>query len=308
MELVVNPSAGGGRAGKRLVALERALRDAGLRVNVHSTRGRRDLHDTVKRVVLDKAPLVGVLGGDGTFHDAVNALLSDEGQLIDCAETVFVSLPAGTGGDLGARTLQLPSDPAALARVVATGRDRAFDLGKITYVAEGGRRAVKLFANIASCGISGRVDDLVARGPKWLGGKAAYFVASLRANLGWKNQQVRIVVDDALLYEGPVMTAAVCNGRAFGGGMLVAPDARADDGVFDITVLGDIGLAGVATLSSKLYAGTHRAMPEVTVGRGRRVVIETPERDLRLDVDGETPGFGPATIEMLPGAIKLRHP
>lgn len=303
---MLNPAAGGGRAGQRLGRVEAALRDAGFAVQVHRTAGRRALYDTVRGLVTDRAPTVGIMGGDGTFHDAMAALLSPDDTLLDASATVFAVVPAGTGGDLAARTLEVPAEADDLARWMAHATPAPFDLGRLVYRDAQGAPAVTLFCNVASAGLSGRVDALVARGPKWIGGPAAYFTASLRATAGWRHTRARVTVDGVTVYDGPAMTVAVCNGRAFGGGMKIAPGALADDGTLEVVVLGDLGLADIARLTPRIYQGTHDTLAGVVTARGRRVAIEG---DLQLNVDGETPGAAPAEMTVLPGAVRvLRHP
>lgn len=306
IELLVNPSAGGGRAGRLLGDFTRELAAQGFSATVHRTAGRASLVDLARKLLQEGAPLIGVMGGDGTLHDVLGALLAADGSLLDASRTTFVPIPAGTGGDLAIRTLGVPTDPAALVAWIARGRPTPFDLGRLEYTTSTGAPAVMLFTNIASCGMSGRVDALVATGPRWLTGKSAYFLASARALLGWRHQGVHVEVDGRSFYEGRMLTVAVANGRAFGGGMLVAPMADPSDGSLDVVVLGDLPWVELATVSRTLYDGTHVRSKYVHVTRGRMVKIVATERDpVLLDVDGETPGRLPGTFTVLPGAVSM---
>ena len=306
IELLVNPAAGGGRAGRMLGDLTRELAGKGFSATIHRTASRGALVDLARTLVRDGAPLVGVMGGDGTFHDAVGAILGADGEILDASRTTFAAIPAGTGGDLAARTLGIPKTPAAVADWLGRAKPTPFDLGRLEYTTNAGAPAVTLFTNIASCGMSGRVDELVATGPKWITGKAAYFVASARALVGWKHKAVRVEVDGETLYEGRILTVAVANGRAFGGGMMVAPTADPGDGLLDVVILGDLPLVELANVSRTLYDGSHVGSKNVHTGRGRRVTITSTEAaPVLLDVDGETPGRLPGTFSVLPGAVSL---
>ncbi len=307
MDLVVNPAAGGGRAGRLLGEMSRELERAGFSVNVHRTGGRQHLYETVQRLVREGVEAIGVMGGDGTFHDAANALLLPDATVLDASRTVFAALPVGTGGDLGQRTLRMPGTPCAIADALAGAVEVPFDLGRLEYGAEG-QRAVTLFTNIASCGISGRVDALVVKGPKWLSGKASYLFGTVRAIAGWRHARMTVRVDGALLYDGKAMVVAVCNGRAFGGGMVVSPGSDATDGVLDVVVLGDLSLADVVKLTPRFYDGTHLAMERVYSAKGTRVEIDAPDTDVQLDVDGETPGSIPGVFTVIPGALRVLRP
>lgn len=306
IELLVNPAAGGGRAGRLLGEFTRELSAQGFTATVHRTAGRAALVDLARTLVREGAPLVGVMGGDGTFHDAIGGLLGADGELLDASRTTFAAIPAGTGGDLAARTLGIPKEPRAIAAWIARARPTPFDLGRLSFTTHAGAPGVTLFTNIASCGMSGRVDELVATGPRWLTGKAAYFVASTRALVGWRHKALRVEVDGETLYEGRALTVAVANGRAFGGGMMVAPMADAGDGLLEVVILGDLPLVELATISRTLYDGTHLGSKNVHVGRGRTVtIVGTDGSPVLLDVDGETPGRLPGTFTVLPGALSL---
>ncbi len=309
LELVVNPAAGGGRAGRMIGDLSRALASEGFDVTVHRTGGKSQLREVVRSLTEAGAPLVGVMGGDGTFHDAMNALLLPDGALVPSEKTAFAVVPAGTGSDLGARTLVLPAGVEALARWLSGAVARPFDLGRLEYLDRQGAKASMLFTNIASCGISGRVDELVADGPGWLTGKASYTFATARALLGWRHRVMRVRVDGSLLYEGKAMTFAVCNGRSFGGGMIIGPDADPSDGVFEVVGLGDFSVAEVVQNFPKIFKGTHLGASKVISGRGRVIEIESTDSDVPLDIDGEAPGSLPASFSVLPGAVRvLRAP
>jgi len=305
LELVVNPAAGGGRAGRVLGEYSRALGAEGFEVTVHRTGGKRQLEETVRSLVEQGAPRVAVMGGDGTFHDAMNALLCDDGSVMPSAKTAFAVIPAGTGSDLGARALHIPDGARELARWLAAATPRPFDLGLLEYLDREGERSKMIFTNIASCGISGRVDELVGAGPRWLSGKASYMVATVRAIAGWRHCPMRVRVDDELIYEGKAMAFAVCNGRAFGGGMIMAPDADQSDGLFEVVGLGDLGLGDVVQNFPKIYKGTHLGEPKVISARGRVIEIESTRGDVPLDIDGEAPGTLPARMSVVPGAVRV---
>ena len=129
-------------------------------------------------------------------------------------------------------------------------------------------------------------------------------LASARALVGWSDPSVRWRVDGGDWAEERITALSVCNGRFFGGGMLVAPDARMDDGVFDVVVWSGFGIVDFVAKKRMLYDGTHVRLPNTRVLRARTVEVE-PVRDarVRLDVDGEAPGTLPARFEILPGAL-----
>ena len=160
---------------------------------------------------------------------------------------------------------------------------------------------------MAGCGISGRVVQYVDRMGTALGGKATFMIASARALIGWQDQPVRWRVDGGPWREDRVTALSVCNGRFFGGGMMVAPAARVDDGLFDITLWQGLGLTDFALKKAMLYDGTHVRLSNTTTLRGRLVEAEPlGSSPVLLDVDGEQPGMLPARFTVLPGALRVR--
>lgn len=303
LELVVNPAAGGGKAARCIEPARRALEREGWAVTVHRCASRSVLRETVKNLgkeLSGSSSVLAIMGGDGTFHDAVDTL-THGGETSDAQNVTLAVFPAGTGGDLAARTLGIPSGVDAIAQWLSRAEPMAFDLGRV----EPAGMAPSVFANIASAGISGRVDALVSGGPAWLSGKAAYLAASVRAIAGWKSQAVTVTVDGEKIFDGRVHFVAACNGRAFGGGMIIAPNARCDDGLFEVVIAEDTGLAGVLQTMPKLYSGTHLGARGVIITRGSSVTVDTHDPDVMLDVDGEAMGKAPVVFTVLPRALRL---
>jgi diacylglycerol kinase family enzyme len=240
------------------------------------------------------------MGGDGSFHDALAGL-----DGVAAGGVTMALIPAGTGGDLK-KTLGIPDEPAAIARYFADATPRAFDLGEIVFHAHDGTETKRRFGNIASFGIGGLVDQIVNAGPKWMGGKAAFFAASLRASFAYHNVPLEVTVDEQVFYSGPVFNVAVANGRAFGGGMFVAPDADPHDGLFDVVVLGDMNRLESSLLPRYIYRGAHIGRRNVHHTRGRTVRARAiGGSEALLDIDGEAPGRIDASFTVLPGAIRM---
>jgi diacylglycerol kinase family enzyme len=146
------------------------------------------------------------------------------------------------------------------------------------------------------------------RSSKWLGGRATFALASMRAMLGWRDVPVRFSMDGAPFEEGKVTTFAVANGRCFGGGMIVAPGARLDDGLFSITVWSGYGLSDFALRGASMYDGSHVKLKGTRTALAREVRLEPgagASGPLGIEADGEPIGRLPATFTVLPGALQL---
>jgi diacylglycerol kinase family enzyme len=139
-------------------------------------------------------------------------------------------------------------------------------------------------------------------------GKALFLWHTVRTLLSYRFQEVTVSVDEAEPVAARMALVAVANGPRFGGGMLVAPDARPDDGLLDIVMLAGIGKFRLLRDIGQVYRGAHRNHPAVTILRGRKVAVlpgEGERAPVLLDIDGESPGRLPATFEILPGALTL---
>jgi YegS/Rv2252/BmrU family lipid kinase len=254
------------------------------------------------RAMRDGTDVVVALGGDGTINEVVNGFFDDRGLAIAPAAS-FAVIPFGTGGDFR-RTVHMPVELADAAAVIAANHRKQIDVGKLDFTAAGGGRALRMFANIASFGVSGVVDRMVNESSKRLG-RLAFAVATARATWSYKNQRVQLVFDSADRVEATINCVAVANGRYFGGAMMVAPDAELDDGMFDVIAMGDFGFGDLLTSGRRIYKGTHVTMDKVTARRARVVEAEPidPAAVIELDVDGENPGRLPARFEVLPSAL-----
>jgi diacylglycerol kinase family enzyme len=182
------------------------------------------------------------------------------------------------------------------------------DLGVLRFEPHPGQTGVRAFVNVTSFGIGGEVDSIVNGSPKWLGGKVSFFVATLRAMARYKNASVRVKVDGDLWYEGPAFNVAIANGRFFGGGMMIAPDADPSDGRFELVCIGDLTKIEAAGLSSKIYKGTHVSAHGVKATSGTKIEAEPihPWASVLMDVDGEQPGKLPLTATLARGALTFR--
>src|SRR5262249_61802856 len=154
-----------------------------------------------------------------------------------------------------------------------------------------GKRALRMFVNMASFGVAGVVDRLVNESGKKLG-RLSFALATARATWSYKNQRVQLIFDGKDRVEATINTVAVANGKYFGGAMMVAPDAEVDDGQFDVIAMGDFGFGDLLKSGRRLYKGTHLAMDKVSARRARVVEAEPIDRSaiVELDVDGEAPG------------------
>ena len=236
--------------------------------------------------------LLVVVGGDGTVNEVVHGLAGRPAEL--------AVLPSGTGRDFG-RSHGIPLRFDDAVRVALAGETRAVDVGRAETTA-----GTRYFANVGSVGMSGAVARRANTLPRLLGGRLTFFYALTREFLGWRNTEVTVRLAGTER-RGPLHDVIVANGRWHGGGMRLAPEARQDDGLFDVVLIGDVTKLDFATTAPKLYSGRYLAHPKVELLRGAAVAVEAAE-PLPVELDGEPAGTTPARFEVVPGALRLRVP
>ena len=306
---VVNPRSASGRTGHEWSEIERGLREIYPALSVGFTTRRAEATNLVRRALGEGHSEIIAVGGDGTINEAVNGFFVESGPI--SPDAVFAFVTSGTGGDFRKTFGIAPGHGAAIARL-KNAKTRLVDVGRVSCLSRKGEPVVRYFINIASFGMSGLIVDSVnrARIAKLFGGKFAFAFHSLFGLLRYRDRAVRIRVDGSFDEITSISTVAVANGLYFGGGMKVAPNARPDDGVFDVIVMGGGPKSRAAADMKLIYKGEHLNNPAVRAMRGNRVVAvpvaETGGHPVLVEVDGESAGRLPATFEILPRALNLR--
>jgi YegS/Rv2252/BmrU family lipid kinase len=293
---LVNPASSNGRT--RKIWPELAHRAAQLGLSGETLFSERPGHlIELAREAAPRADLVVAVGGDGTLNEVVNGLAGTGVEL--------ATIPLGTGMDFG-RTYGLPTRFDDAVRVAISGNTRTVDAGRVHYRTWGGDEADRWFANVGSVGMSAAVAQRANSMSKALGGKATFFYALTAVFLRWRNTHVTVRADD-VERSGLMHDVIVANGVWHGGGMKLAPDAKPDDGRFDVVLIGDVNKVDFLTTAPKIYKGTHLAHPKVEVLQASRVEVDAPEH-LPIEVEGEQVGTTPARFEVAPGALRIRVP
>ena len=305
LRVLSNPTAGSGSALRRLPELKRLLEARAIVAEFVETRGPGDATRLVHEARADGVECLLVMGGDGTLNEVSQGYVDANGEPLPGPDIALA--PSGTGGDFR-KTFGLGATLAEAVERLATAQPRSLDLGLLELTAHSGETIRRAFLNITSFGLGGLTDRLVNSGPKWMGGRAAFFVGSLRALISYENAAVRLRVDGEIALEAPIVNVAIANGQYFGGGMKIAPDADASDGQFDVIAMHDLTRAQGVALAPRIYQGTHIGQPGVRALRGSRIEAEAlvPRAEVLIDMDGETPGRLPLVARVARGALKIR--
>ncbi len=245
--------------------------------------------------------MVVAVGGDGTVNEVVNGLFRNGAPLN--SELVLGIIPLGSGCDL-ARSLGITFENAPALKSQWSGQTRKLDIGKVEFTNLQGQSRDRLFVNIADLGAGGLVVERAGKAPAILGPRPNYVWGILTAAVAYRAREVAISVDGESPVNVAIRNAIVANGRYFGRGFLAAPEARMDDGLFDIICIGNLGTLEAIWNVPRLRNGTHLSHRKVSHRRGRRVEV-TSEEDVLLEMDGDLVGTLPVTCEVIPAAINV---
>ena len=290
LQLIVNPSAGGGRACKRLPAVEAALRGAGHDLVVTPTRSLEHADELTADAVADERVAVA-MGGDGIVGRVAGAVARVGG--------VMGVVPGGRGNDF-CRATGISQDPLEACAVLASGTEQAVDLGVVT---SGTGEAP--FLGIASIGFDSDVQERVLTSRLPLG-QLTYLYGSLATVAAWKHAVFSCTVDGAPL-EVRGWSVAVANSGIYGGGMRLAPDASLTDGRVDVVTSGATGRGAFLRALPKVFKGTHVEEPTIDVTTAQVVELQA-DRPFRVFADGDPVGTLPATVTVRPGAVRVLLP
>ncbi|MFB0630126.1 diacylglycerol kinase [Streptomyces sp. AB3(2024)] len=287
--LFVNPTAGRGRGAHAAQPAASALREAGFSVRTVVGTDAADALARLRADVRDGTGAVIAVGGDGVVSLALQALAGTAVPLGVVA--------AGTGNDF-ARSMGLPvREPERAGRLAAEalkeGRIREIDLG---------RADDTWYGTVLCSGFDSRVNDRGNRMRLPLG-RFKYDLAILAELAAFRPFPYRITLDGGRVIETEATLVAVGNGSSYGGGMRICADAEPDDGLFDVTVVGDCGRGTLLKVFPQVYKGTHLSHPKVTVHRAAEVTLESAA--LTAYADGERLGPLPVTARCVPAALRL---
>jgi YegS/Rv2252/BmrU family lipid kinase len=287
LALIVNPRAGGGRAGRALASVNAALSSLGVEHRAEQTRGLEHARE-LARTAVAAGEVAVAFGGDGLIGAIAGALRDTDG--------VLGILPGGRGNDL-ARALGIPPEPIAACEVLASGVAQPLDLGE----ANG-----RTFISIASCGFDS-VANRIANETKLVRGNLVYAYGALRALARWRPVTFSIELDLAERRTVIGYTVAAANSNAYGGGMLLAPDASPHDGLLDVVIVGQAPRLRFLRLLPTVFRGTHILEPNVEVIRSSTVTISA-SRPFTMYADGDPIAELPVTVRALPNAIRVLLP
>jgi diacylglycerol kinase (ATP) len=300
--LIINPASARGNMTRRYSQLEATLREEDFPFDAVFTRHRGHATELAHAALHAGYDLIVAVGGDGTINEVVNGMVTQDGKAINPEATLGI-IPGGTGSDF-ARTADIPRDTLMAARHLARAtKDVTLDLGKITFC-RAGKPAVRFFANVSGMGFDAEVIARLERSGKHGGGTIPYYRALLASIAHFKNFDLTLTIDGKKV-NGSMNPIVVSNGKFFGGGMMISPNATLSDGKFHVVFGHDFTALELLLATPKLYTGSILKHQKTTEYVAETVTVESPET-LLIEADGELIGEGTATFQIVPAALKLR--
>lgn len=285
--LIVNPAAGGGRAGRALPAVQSELARLGIEHHVEQTESLAHAGELAISAV-QAGEVAIAFGGDGIVGAVAGALRQSAG--------VLGVLPGGRGNDF-ARALGIPLEPVKACGTIAGGTPKPLDLGQA---------GEQTFIGIASCGFDSEANR-IANETTLVRGNLVYAYGAIRALSAWRPATFDVALDGRAPRTVTGYTIAAANSKAYGGGMMLAPDASLEDGMLDVVMVEHVPKRTFLRLLPTVFKGEHVRQPNVHVTRAAEIKISA-DRPFTMYADGDPIGELPITIRCLPGAIRVLVP
>lgn len=287
---IVNPAAGKGNALKAVPAIKKLFESIDKHCIVEITQKPGHATELVRSYVCKENYRVYSVGGDGTLNEVLNGAVGSKSSL--------AAIPCGSGNDF-IRTILGNSDFENILERTVEGTELPIDIAR----ANG-----KFFINIASLGFDAEVvyNTIKLKKLPLVTGSMAYILGILVTALRSRSYSLRMEIDSKKS-EGLFTLAAIANGRYYGGGMLPAPDAKVNDGFFDLCLVKKISRLKILRLFPLYMKGAHGKLSEVSFIKGRHIHIEC-SKGVTLNLDGEVERVKQATFEIIPSGIDFVFP
>lgn len=303
IQIVVNPTAGSGKAGKIASVIFKKIKSIShSSINMSFTEKKGDAEFITREAILKGAGMIIAVGGDGTINEVVNGFFKDNEPLNPSCELGIIN--CGTGGGF-AGTLGIPLSLDEQIELILRPGSTNLDLGCISYLDPAEKTLNRLFVNECQVGIGSKVALAVGKKYKVFGGKAAFgLVATVQAML-IKPLQLEIEYDNESARKINLIGLVIGNGNECAGGMKLTPDAKLNDGLFDVLSMHEMNRAERLRNLSKVYSGTHVLSKYFSVKKCKKIKIRS-DRNVVLEADGEILGNSPFEINIMPSAIRIK--
>ena len=301
-KVIANPSAGGGAGERAIPRIERLLTRHGLDFDIVRTQRRGHAAELARESVIAGCDVIVAAGGDGTANEVINGLM--EARQAGYHSFVLGVLGVGRGNDF-AHGVGVPHDLEPACRVLVEGYRRMIDIGR---VAGGLFPQGRYFGNCVGVGFDAISTIEVAKLPR-LGGFLSFFIAVLKTIFLYYKAPLTTVEYDGQTLTQPSLMISIMNGQRLGGGFLMAPDAKPDDGLFNLCIAHEVSRARIFSLIPHFLKGTQVTQEPITTGQAAHVSITAVKGVLPAQTDGEILCIDGQhlEIELLPRQIEVLY-
>ena len=298
-KIIVNPTSGRGMGEQSYPLIDAELQKNGLDYEMCRTESPGHAVQLAQEAADDGFDVVVAAGGDGTLNEVINGLM--RGSSSDQRPALSV-IPIGRGNDF-CFGVDIPVDIAAVCLLLAGGEYRRIDIG---LVKGGDYPEGRYFGNGVGIGFDAMV-GFEALKLKKLGGFPSYIVAALKTILLYYQAPMVKIEMNGNSHSQPALMVSIMNGRRLGGGFMMAPEGRMDDGLFDLVIAGQVSRPGILALLPRFMMGTQAGHPAVTTDRMNRIIVTAMEGALPAHADGETLSTAGQQLEItiLPLALRV---
>ncbi len=299
--IIANPNSGSGTTEEEWGYINNILSKKGISFRSEFTQHPLHATEIVQTAIQEGYRKILVAGGDGTYNEVINGIFDQ--KAVDTQTITLAMLPLGTGNDW-VRMMKIPLDWEEAINLLETGKTILQDVGLVKYT-EGDQQKERYFVNVTGLGFDAYIAANYLQGKKNLG-QYSYFTSILRGLIKYKNQSVEFTVNGQKREE-KIFTLAVGIGQFFGAGMKITPNAKSDDGLFDITLIKDVSKLTVIGQLSNLYSGAFIKHPKVETLQCTEISISSKEK-VYLQMDGELIGHTPANFAIIKHALRVLVP
>ena len=258
--------------------------------------------ELAKNVVENNFTHIIAVGGDGTLSEVVNGMaLSGKENL-----PVLGLLSYGTANDFS-KTTKLYGSISQLKNLIENNSTRKIDIGNVKFTGKNQMPEERYFINIGDIGIGGQIVENINTGKKIFNADMTFFLETLKAMFSYKRSKVKCRCKE-FNWEGKTLSMVIANGKYFGSGLCIAPDAELSDGKLNMVILGDVTIVDYLKNLSKVKRGEKIIDPEVFYKEANEIEIIPLESKCPIDLDGEFIGYAHATFKIIPGKIDFLMP
>ncbi len=303
-QVIVNPESNRGRTRRRWAQIKEALNTFLKEFKYEFTEKPSQAIDISRAAIREGSDLIVGVGGDGTINEIANGFF--DGKNIINPSTVMGIVPSGTGCDF-IRSLHIPTNLKSAMKVITQAPSPIIDVGRAKFKTAAGSDVERYFLNVADFGFGGEVLERMNKN-RAKRKTASYLKSTLATFFHYTNKRINLKVDGEKIPDGEYLIGAISNGRIFGKGMKIAPNARLDDELFDIILVKGMKVWEFLRNVWKIYAGSHLSHPKISFIRGKKIeaIPENPDENILIEIDGEQVGKLPATFEIVPKSIPVK--